>query len=116
MTTIPCLLPGCQLVEYNDHIVKGLTMAKFAAYLRAARERPGITQSELAGEVGVHKSYISRIERGSSPPPVREKVLAMTVALGVTDPKDRGHFLMAAGYLSTEDYKAAVTQNLDDIN
>src|SRR5438093_13530048 len=37
----------------------------FAAVLRACRGRLGISQEELAGRAGLHRTYVSDIERGA---------------------------------------------------
>lgn len=37
---------------------------KLGKNIKKARKNAGLTQSELAEKVGVHVSYISRIERG----------------------------------------------------
>ena len=82
---------------------KGPEVKNFAELLREARKRAGLTQEELAGHVGINSSYISKIERGLYRPPVRDKVLAITEALGITDQTVRAYFLLAAGCGSVED-------------
>lgn len=37
------------------------------AAIRAAREDRGLTMAQLAAQIGVDRSYISRLESGSSP-------------------------------------------------
>ena len=37
----------------------------FATVLRACRDRLGISQEELAGRAGLHRTYVSDIERGA---------------------------------------------------
>jgi transcriptional regulator with XRE-family HTH domain len=71
-------------------------MSSFALLLKEARERTGLTQKDLAAQVGINNSYISRIERGTCPAPTREKVVAMAEALGITEPVERVKFLFAA--------------------
>jgi transcriptional regulator with XRE-family HTH domain len=83
-------------------------VTSFATLLKQGRARAGFSQKELAQQIGVDKSYISRIERGTSPPPVRDKVLSMIQALGISESEERLAFLMAAGYFVEEDYKAAL--------
>lgn len=41
---------------------------KLGKNVKKAREKLGLTQEELAEKVGVHVSYISRIERGKVNP------------------------------------------------
>lgn len=77
-------------------------MVTFGHLLREARGNAGLTQRELADLVGIDDSYISRIERGS-PPPTRDKVLALVEALGISGKAERATFLLAAGCAGTED-------------
>lgn len=44
---------------------------EYGRSLRAARQRQGYTQEELAGSIGVTKSYVSKIEKGAVPPSQR---------------------------------------------
>src|SRR5207237_10635373 len=37
----------------------------FATVLRACRDRLGISQEELAGRAGLHRTYVADIERGA---------------------------------------------------
>lgn len=45
-------------------------MAGFGSNLRAARERLGLTQEEVAQRSGVHSTEVSRIEAGKRDPKV----------------------------------------------
>jgi transcriptional regulator with XRE-family HTH domain len=45
-------------------------MAGFGSNLRAARERLGLTQEEVAQRSGVHATEVSRIEAGKRDPKV----------------------------------------------
>jgi transcriptional regulator with XRE-family HTH domain len=45
-------------------------MAGFGSNLRAARERRGLTQEEVARRSGVHATEVSRIEAGKRDPKV----------------------------------------------
>ncbi len=45
-----------------------MTKKELGKNIKKAREEEGITQEELAEKVGVHVSYISRIERGVANP------------------------------------------------
>ena len=47
-----------------DHDPRGVG-AGFAAALRTRRLARGLTQEELAGRAGIHRTYLSDIERGS---------------------------------------------------
>lgn len=81
-------------------------MSSFADLVRIAREHAGLTQKELAQRAGIDDSYVSRLERGTAPPPVREKVLAIADALGIADKRERFMLLLAAGYVSADDLEA----------
>ena len=83
-------------------------MSSFAGLLKAARERAGLSQQKLAEQVGVDHSYISKIERGGTPP-VRDKVVGLADALGITEKAERAAFLLAAGCASFEDLVAITT-------
>lgn len=43
--------------------------ATLAEYLRTAREQAGISQRQLASRVGIHNSYLARLESGEWPSP-----------------------------------------------
>jgi len=43
-----------------------------AGYLRAAREEAGISQRQLASRVGIHHSYLARLENGENDSPSAE--------------------------------------------
>jgi transcriptional regulator with XRE-family HTH domain len=49
-----------------------MTRDKFGKMVKNAREDIGLTQEELAKKVGIHVSYLSRIERGSENNPTKE--------------------------------------------
>ena len=78
-------------------------MRSFADLLREARQRAGLTQEELAKQVGIDPSYISKIERGIYPPPARDKILSILDALGINKKAIRSYFLLEAGYASSDD-------------
>jgi transcriptional regulator with XRE-family HTH domain len=60
-------------------------LTDFADYLRAARERAGLTQSELAARVGLTGSYISVLESRKKPPPSDPVLRRLARALGVPE-------------------------------
>ena len=43
-----------------------------AEYLRTAREQAGISQRQLASRVGIHNSYLARLENGETANPAAE--------------------------------------------
>lgn len=56
-------------------------------YLRQARERAGISQRQLAGRVGIHNSYLARLEAGENDNPSPELLqrLAEVLEISSTD-------------------------------
>jgi len=46
-------------------------VARFPATLRDARTEKGLSQEELADMAGLHRTYISQIERGVKSPSLR---------------------------------------------
>lgn len=46
--------------------------ATLGEYLRAARERAGISQRHLASRVGIHNSYLARLESGENDSPAAD--------------------------------------------
>jgi transcriptional regulator with XRE-family HTH domain len=48
------------------------TPATLAEYLRAIREQAGISQRQLANRVGIHNSYLARLESGENDSPAAE--------------------------------------------
>jgi transcriptional regulator with XRE-family HTH domain len=70
----------------------------FGQNVRLAREKKGWSQDRLSEESGLHRTYISGIERGVRNPTI-EIVQQIAVALDVdiqelfADPKARGYLL-----------------------
>ncbi len=53
-------------------MVKGKTTKKsFAEVLREVRQERGLSQEELADRAGLHRTYISQVERGLKSPSLR---------------------------------------------
>src|SRR5579859_2246122 len=46
--------------------------ATLAEYLRAERERAGLSQRQLAARVGIHNSYLARLESGENDSPAAD--------------------------------------------
>lgn len=46
--------------------------SSLAEYLRTERERAGISQRQLASRVGIHHSYMARLESGETANPAAE--------------------------------------------
>jgi transcriptional regulator with XRE-family HTH domain len=69
----------------------------FASLLRSYRERSNRSRNNLAHEVGVDPSYLTRIEHGDREPPRQHIVEAVARALRLSI-ADRNRLLVAAGY------------------
>jgi DNA-binding XRE family transcriptional regulator len=67
-------------------------MTHFGQLLRSARKRAMLTQQELAMKIGIHHSYISKIEKEDYLPSV-DVAVALAEALGMSDHEE---FLSAA--------------------
>lgn len=72
-------------------------LGEFARVLRAFRERANRSRNNLAHEVGVDPSYLTRIEHGDREPPRQHIVEAICKALRLTV-ADRNRLLVSAGY------------------
>jgi transcriptional regulator with XRE-family HTH domain len=70
---------------------------EFASLLRSYRERSNRSRNNLAHEVGVDPSYLTRIEHGDREPPRQHIVEAIARALRLSI-ADRNRLLVAAGY------------------
>jgi transcriptional regulator with XRE-family HTH domain len=70
---------------------------EFSVLLRSFRERAGRSRNNLAHEVGVDPSYLTRIEHGDREPPRLHIVEATARALRLSI-ADRNRLLVAAGY------------------
>src|SRR5438309_4968348 len=69
----------------------------FASLLRSFRERASRSRNNLAHEVGVDPSYLTRIEHGDREPPRQHIVVALARALHLSV-LERNRLLVAAGY------------------
>jgi transcriptional regulator with XRE-family HTH domain len=70
----------------------------FGQSLRELRRSKGVSQRELAGEVGVDFSYISKLENDRLPPPAADTIVKICEVLGVVpDP-----LLAATGKMPTQ--------------
>jgi len=50
------------------------TSLRFAELLRSHRERAGLSQEELADRAGLHRTFISQVERGLKSPSLNSLV------------------------------------------
>jgi len=57
--------------------------ARFGALVRTSRNRLGISQEELAGRAGLHRTYVADIERGARNPSL-ESIEKLAAALEMT--------------------------------
>ena len=69
----------------------------FPTLLRSFRERDKRSRNNLAYEVGVDPSYLTRIEHGDREPPRQHIVEALARALRLSVP-ERNRLLVVAGY------------------
>ena len=70
-----------------------MAIGQFAGFLRAAREKAGITQVALAGACGLTGSYISLLESGKKPAPSDRVVrkIAKALSLGEVEALEGAH-------------------------
>ena len=54
----------------------------FGSILRDAREKAGLSQDQLAHDAGLHRTYISLLERGQRQPSLKA-IVALAKALGL---------------------------------
>jgi HTH-type transcriptional repressor of puuD len=73
----------------------------FPRILRDLREKHDMSQARLAKAIGVHHSYISRLESGQRRPSY-DILLAISNALGL-DNEERKIFFASANYLLPEE-------------
>src|SRR5207237_2906456 len=95
---------------------------EFPSLLRSFRKSAGRSRNNLAHEVGVDPSYLTRIEHGDREPPRLHIVEALARALRLSV-ADRNRLLVSAGYApmsvvqlgSWDDALQAVADVLTDI-
>ena len=76
-------------------------MNEFGSHIRARREQlrkedPTFSVRQLAGRIGVEPSYLSKVERGETPPPSEAKILLLADQLS----EDPDVLLALAGKVS----------------
>jgi transcriptional regulator with XRE-family HTH domain len=64
------------------------TAASIGQAIRHYRKQAGLTQAEFADQVGVNRTYLSRLERGQETEQLR-RILAMLRQLGVKTTLER---------------------------
>ena len=84
-------IPPCNRVDHQ----------RFGALLRHYRTRQGVSQIQLADDINLTPSNISRWEAAKRSPPDRATVLALGEALDL-EPRDTNLLLAAAGYMQVE--------------
>jgi transcriptional regulator with XRE-family HTH domain len=55
----------------------------FGSRIRAARQRYGMTQTELAKRIGISKASLNQIERGKTPDPYASRIREVARVLQV---------------------------------
>ncbi len=78
-------------------------MTDFGEYVRRCREAlrandPGFSVRQVAQRIGVEPSFLSKVERGESPPPSEAKIVALARELG----EDPDVLLAMGGKVSTD--------------
>ncbi len=78
-------------------------MSTFGTYVRDRRERLKASDAtfsvrQVAQRIGVEPSFLSKVERGETPPPSEEKVKALALELG----EDPDVLLALAGKVSSD--------------
>ena len=78
-------------------------MGRFGKYLRGRREKlrrtdPEFSVRRVAARIGVEPSYLSKVERGETPPPSEAKIVLLAAELG----ENRDLLLALAGKVSSE--------------
>jgi transcriptional regulator with XRE-family HTH domain len=79
----------------------------FGQLISTARKKKGLSQRELAVQVGISGPYLNDIEHGRRNPPSGELVVKMAIALDI--PED--HLCAVAGSMPADVQKAAIAQN-----
>lgn len=62
------------------------TSRKFGNTLRLARQSAGLSQEELAERAGLHRTYISQLERGLKSPTL-DIIVSLATSLKLTTPQ-----------------------------
>jgi transcriptional regulator with XRE-family HTH domain len=70
----------------------------FAAWLKRAREDAGLSQPDLAAQIGVKKAYISKLENANRGLPTLDRLVRLSKALGTP----LSSILVVMGYLKPE--------------
>lgn len=83
-------------------------MSTFGEKLRELRKHNKVTQRQLAEQVGIDFTYISKIESGAMDPPAEDKIIRMAEVLGV----DSDELVLAAKKVPTS-FQKLITENRD---
>ena len=70
----------------------------FAAWLKQSREEAGLSQADLASQIGVQKAYISKLENAKPDRPTLPRLVKLSKALGVS----LSSILVVMGYIKPE--------------
>jgi transcriptional regulator with XRE-family HTH domain len=87
-------------VYYTIHNMVGNAFGSYVRERREARRAgdPAFSLRRLAARIGVEPSYLSKVERGETPPPSEEKIRLLAEALG----EDPDLLLALAGKVSSD--------------
>jgi HTH-type transcriptional regulator / antitoxin HipB len=72
----------CTSTDAEERPFRIYTAASIGQAIRHYRRQAGLTQAELADQVGVDRTYLSRLERGQETEQLR-RILAMLRQLGI---------------------------------
>jgi len=88
----------------RDKILK--MSREFGEMINGLRVKKGYGLRQFAGMVGISPTYLSRMERGTDPPPTAEKIVKIAQALK-TDPNQ----LLALAEKLPREFKEVFTKN-----
>lgn len=71
---------------------------EFGARIKELRKQAGLSQRELADKLGVHFSYLSKIESGVIPPPSTQVILRLAEVLNA----DQDELMLLAGKIPSD--------------
>lgn len=102
---------GKGILNYSCVMPDATAAEAFAALIRDARRRRGMTQEDLHAASGVSRATLSRWERSLAESPDAEHVRAVCAILGI-DPRQAA---LTLGYLGPEDVEPAANPAVDPL-
>ncbi len=83
MPSLECRFIECSDIKVNPNVANSPTAKRIGEIVRQLRALEGISQEELAGRCGIHRTYLGSIERGEKSISV-EMALKLCAGLGVS--------------------------------